>query len=321
MQNLLKCFGPSMQKSQDNSVFPANTIRAWVEWAEHAFTDVGLYYGHGTDNPVDEAVYLISYALKTDFDFTGYEVDQVLTEQDNLAIHEILQQRIETRKPAAYLVKEAWFAGYPFYVNENVLVPRSPLAELIANQFSPWIEAEKVKSILDIGTGSGCIAIACALYMPDVTVDAVDIDDEALRITGKNIARHHLQNRVTAIKSDLLDQVPVKQYDIIVSNPPYVSEEEYDGLPQEFHQEPKLGLTAGSDGLDCVRRILRDVTPYLSSQGILIIEVGNSQFALEQAYPQIPFTWLEFEYGGSGVFMLDKQQIEQYKQVFQKCKT
>lgn len=306
-----------MPKNQSEHSFPANSIRTWVDWAEHAFTDAGLYYGHGTDNPVDEAVFLISYALQTDFDFSGYDIDQTLTEQQNAAIMQVLQQRIETRKPAAYLVNEAWFAGYPFFVNEHVLVPRSPLAELIMDQFAPWVEAEQVKTILDIGTGSGCIAIACALYMPAAHVDAVDIDDEALRLTRKNIARHQLQNRVTAIKSDLLKQLPVKPYDIIVSNPPYVSEAEYNELPYEYHQEPKLGLTAGEDGLDCVRHILRDANRYLSDKGVLIVEVGNSQYALEEAYPEVPFTWLEFEYGGGGVFMLDKQQIEQYSQFFQ----
>jgi len=305
-----------MPKSPDNTPFMPDTIRTWVDWAEHAFTDAGLYYGHGTDNPVDEAVYLISYALQTDFDFNGYDFEQVLDQQDNERIEKLLRQRIETRKPAAYLVHEAWFAGYPFYVNEHVLVPRSPFAELIVEQFSPWAEPDRVKRILDIGTGSGCIAIACALYFPEIHVDAVDIDDEALRITNRNIERHHLQDRVAAIKSDLLADVPVRQYDIIVSNPPYVSEKEYEALPSEYHQEPKLGLTAGSDGLDCVRRILRDVTPYLSAHGVLIVEVGNSQAALESAYPQVPFTWLEFEYGGSGVFLLDKQTIEQYNHFF-----
>lgn len=317
MRSLLKSSGPSMPKSPDNQTVHASTIRAWVDWAEHAFVNAGLYFGHGTDNPVDEAVYLISYALKTDFDFSGFNVDQVLTEQQSTAIGSILQQRILTRKPAAYLVNEAWFAGYPFDVNEHVLVPRSPLAELIMDRFSPWIDAGTISSILDIGTGSGCIGIACALYLPDAHVDLVDIDDEALRITNKNIARHHLQDRVTAMKSDLLAQVPVRAYDVILSNPPYVSETEYDSLPYEYHQEPKLGLTAGDDGLDCVRHILRDADAYLSEHGILIIEVGNSQVALEEAYPEVPFTWLEFEYGGSGVFLLDKQQLQKYNRYFQ----
>ena len=296
---------------------PANSIRSWVQWAEQAFDEADLYYGHGTDNAIDEAVYLISYALETDFEFNGYDVDQPLDDDSNASIYNLLKARIETRKLAAYLVKEAWFAGFPFYVNENVLVPRSPLAELIQEQFFPWVDASKVKSIIDIGTGSGCIAIACALYMPDCVVDAVDIDDEALCLTEKNIRRHQLGDRVKTIKSDLLSQVPPKQYDIVISNPPYVSEAEYAVLPLEYHLEPKLGLTAGADGLDCVRRILRDVSKYLSEQGVLIVEVGNSQPALEAAFPTVPFTWLEFEHGGSGVFLLDKQQVEQYNSCFQ----
>ena len=310
------CSDPSMPKNQLSDSLPANTIRDWVAWAEQAFDDAGLYFGHGTDNAIDEAAYLIAYALKTDFEFTGYDVDQPLSDTDNATIFELLNTRIETRKPAAYLVKEAWFAGYPFYVNEHVLVPRSPLAELIVEQFYPWIDANQVKAVIDIGTGSGCIAIACALYLADCKVDAVDIDDEALRLTEKNIQRHHLQERVKTIKSDLFAQVPVKQYDIVISNPPYVSESEYAALPDEYHLEPKLGLTAGADGLDCVRHILRDVSRYLSEQGILIVEVGNSQPALEAAFPAVPFTWLEFEHGGGGVFLLDKRQIDEYHSHF-----
>lgn len=308
-----------MPKSQTNFCSPAATIRSWVNWAELSFSTADLYYGHGTDNGVDEAVYLISYALNTDFEFAGFDIDQPLSDLQNQTIHALLQTRIKTRKPAAYLVNEAWFAGYPFYVNEHVLVPRSPLAELIAENFQPWIDINKVSSIIDIGTGSGCIAIACALYLPQASVDAVDIDDQALRMTEKNIQRHHLSERVKAIKSDLLAQVPAKSYDIVISNPPYISESEYRGLPTEYHMEPKLGLTAGVDGLDCVRRILRDVSGYLSDQGVLIVEVGNSQHALEKAYPTVPFTWLEFENGGSGVFLLDKLQIEQYHSLFHDC--
>lgn len=305
-----------MPKNLHSASLPANTIRGWASWGEQAFDDAGLYYGHGTDNPLDEAVYLIAYAIKTDFDFTGYDVDQPLTERENAAIYELLTTRIDTRKPAAYLVNEAWFAGYPFYVNEHVLVPRSPLAELIAEQFYPWVDVSKVKSIIDIGTGSGCIAIACALYLEHCAVDAVDIDEEALRLTRKNIQRHQLQDRVKAIKSDLFSQVPPKSYDIIISNPPYVSEAEYAALPDEYHREPKLGLTAGTDGLDCVRHMLRDASKYLNEGGVLIVEVGNSQIALEAAFPDVPFTWLEFEHGGSGVFLLDKHQLDEYSACF-----
>ena len=305
-----------MPKNPLSASLPAKTIRDWVAWAEQAFDKAGLYFGHGTDNAIDEAAYLIAYALKTDFEFTGFDVDQPLSDTDNASIFDLLNARIETRKPAAYLVNEAWFACYPFYVNEHVLVPRSPLAELIAEHFDPWIDASKINSIIDIGCGSGCIAIACALYLTGCEVDAVDIDDEALRLTEINIQRHQLQDRVRTIKSDLFGQVPVKQYDIVISNPPYVSESEYASLPDEYHREPKLGLTAGADGLDCVRHMLRDVSRYLSAQGILIVEVGNSQPALEAAFPTVPFTWLEFEHGGDGVFLLDKRQIDEYISCF-----
>ena len=305
-----------MPKNPPSDSLPANTIRDWVAWAAQAFARAGLYFGHGTDNAIDEAAYLIAYALKTDFEFAGYAVDQSLSDSENAAIYALLKARIDTRKPAAYLVKEAWFAGYPFYVNEHVLVPRSPLAELISEQFYPWVDAGRVKSVIDIGTGSGCIAIACALYLEDCEVDAVDVDDEALQLTERNIRRHHLEARVKTIKSDLFSQVPARHYDIVISNPPYVSEAEYAALPDEYYREPKLGLTAGADGLDCVRRILKDAPRYLSAQGILIVEVGNSQQALEEAFPAVPFTWLEFEHGGGGVFMLDKRQLDEYRSYF-----
>lgn len=285
------------------------TIREWVYFAEQAFDKSGLHFGHGTANALDEAVYLIAHALHTDFEFTGFNVDRALSNEQADAIQQIIQQRIESKKPAAYLTHEAWFAGYPFYVNEHVLVPRSPIAELIAEQFQPWIARDKIRHILELGTGSGCIAIACALYLDDVIVDAGDIDSKALEVARQNRKRHHVEDRVNFYQSDLFQAIPKKKYDIIVSNPPYVGQAEFNALPAEYTHEPAHGLVSGHDGLDCVRVILKQAINYLESHGILIVEVGNSQPALENAFPDVPFTWLEFEHGGEGVFLLDAQQL------------
>lgn len=287
------------------------TISGWIDWAQQKFSAAGLFYGHGTDNAVDEAVYLIAHALDTDYEFSGFEQDAQLADEHNLAIKNLFARRIETRKPAAYLVNKAWFCGLPFYVDERVLVPRSPIAELIEDEFQPWIARDRINSILEIGTGSGCIALACAYYLDNVQVIATDIDDGAIEVATKNRDDLGLGERVTIIRSDVFDNVPQQQFDIIVSNPPYVSQQEYDGLPEEYKQEPVLGLTSGIDGLDCVRKILTQARNYLSPHGILIVEVGNSQQALQEAYPQLPFLWLEFERGGEGVFLLEQEQLLQ----------
>ena len=292
------------------------TLQQWLDWAKQQFTEHGLFYGHGTDNPNDEALYLMRYALKSDFDFSNIEPDKILTAEQNQAIRELLERRIATRKPAAYLVQEAWFAGYSFYVDERVLVPRSPVAELIEEQFVPWIDIDDVHSILDIGTGSGCIAIACALYMPQAKVDAVDVQQDALDVASINIARYQLESRVKLVRSDVYDNLPVKQYDIIISNPPYVSHQDMGELPDEYRHEPVSGLVAGDDGLDCVRKILFGAKHFLGPGGILIVEVGNSQTAVEQAWPEVPFIWLEFEYGGEGVFLLEAQHVYDFHEQF-----
>lgn len=292
------------------------TVHQWLDWARQHFADEGLFYGHGTDNPIDEALYLMRYALQTDFDFSNIDPDEVLAPEQNRSIQRLLEQRIASRKPAAYLVKEAWFAGFPFYVDERVLVPRSPIAELIEDHFSPWIDIERVSSILDIGTGSGCIAIACALFVPNAKVDAVDVQQEALDVASINVARYQLESRVKLYRSDVYASLPENQYDIIISNPPYVSLQEMTSLPEEYQHEPEIGLVAGVDGLDCVRKILLGANHFLNPDGILIVEVGNSQAAVEQAWPQVPFVWLEFEYGGEGVFLLEAQYVREFHEQF-----
>jgi len=292
------------------------SLQQWLEWSRQAFREHDLFFGHGTDNPEDEAMYLIRYVLKQDFEIACLHPERILAPEKNRQIQALFQKRIASRKPAAYLVNEAWFAGYPFYVDERVLVPRSPLAELILEQFSPWVEVDKVRTILDIGTGSGCIAIACALTLPDTQVDAVDVQETALEVARINIANHHLESRVRLFHADIYNGLPPARYDIIISNPPYVSLGEMQDLPEEYRHEPVSGLAAGLDGLDCVRRILSGANDYLSPSGILVVEVGNSQAAVEQAWPQVPFIWLEFEYGGEGVFLLEAKHVYEFHDQF-----
>ncbi len=295
-----------------NTEISTATPHQLIDWASEQFESSELYYGHGTDNAYDEAVFMVLRSLGLPFDVSDKILDQPL---DALAIDKVvslINERISTRKPAAYLLNEAWFAGLPFYVNEHVLVPRSPFAELIAEQFSPWCDAVNVKSILDIGTGSGCIAIASALAFPDAKVDAVDISAEALAVAKRNVERHGLQNRLTLIESDLFDETKDKQYDLIIANPPYVDDEDMAALPAEYQHEPALGLHAGPDGSDIVRRILNTASQHLTENGVIVVEVGNSQHALSEQYPDVPFLWLEFERGGEGVFLLTCDEIQRW---------
>ncbi|MDH5178615.1 MAG: 50S ribosomal protein L3 N(5)-glutamine methyltransferase [Gammaproteobacteria bacterium] len=292
------------------------TLREMVEWGADRFEEAGLCFGHGTENALDEAAWLTAWALEVTPDYDGVDVERLLTEDEMQRISRLYQRRIEERRPAAYLIQEAWFAGLPFYVDERVLVPRSPIAELIHDGFQPWLGDQPVERILEIGTGSGCIAIACALTFPDARVDAVDISPDALAVAEKNRQRYGLETRLDLIQSDLFDALAGKKYDIIVSNPPYVDAEDMRNRPAEFHHEPELGLAAGEDGLDLVVPMLAQAGDYLQPGGIVVIEVGNSQTALEERFPDVPFTWLEFEYGGQGVFMLDAATLAAHRDSF-----
>jgi len=292
------------------------TIKDWVRWGFSRFNEAGLFYGHGMSSALDEAVYLCLYALRLPHDFSTEYFDARLTLDEKNQVLSLFERRIETRQPAAYLTHEAWFMGLKFYVNEHVLVPRSPIAELIEQRFEPWVEAEQVESILDLCTGSGCIAIACAYAFDWADVDAVDISVNALQVAQQNVTEHELDDRVSLIESDLFANVPPRQYDIIVSNPPYVDAEDMADLPDEYLHEPELGLAAGGDGLDLVIPMLQQAREFLTDQGILVVEVGNSQFALQEQFPQVAFNWIEFERGGHGVFLLTAQQLDEYIDIF-----
>ena len=292
----------------DEAVNELHTIQDMLRWTVSRFNAAGLYYGHGTDNPWDEAVALVLPTLFLPLDFPADMRNCRLTPSERHRIVERVLHRINDRVPVAYLTNSAWFCGMEFYVDERVLVPRSPIGELIQNHFDGLLPREPLR-ILDMCTGSGCIAIACAAEFPDAEVDAVDISTDALTVAEQNIYAHALEQRVIPIRSDVFRDLPQDKYDLIVTNPPYVDAEDIADMPDEYHHEPAIGLASGMDGLKLTKRILAGAPDYLAEDGVLICEVGNSMVHLEAQYPEIPFTWLEFEHGGLGVFMLTRQQI------------
>lgn len=296
----------------------AADLRTVADWQRYLATHLNrsdVYFGHGAADGWEESTLFLSEVTATDFSDLQQILSCRLTLQEKEQLFEWLVERVFEKMPAAYLVNKAWFCGLPFYVDERVLVPRSPISELIENQFQPWLTSEPTR-ILDLCTGSGCIAIACAHAFPDAQVDATDISADALQVANMNIEQHGLWERVTALESDGYDLIKDNQYDLIITNPPYVDQEDMCDLPAEYHHEPESGLAAGNDGLDLVRRILADGADMLNDGGTLVCEVGNSMVHVMQAWPEVPFTWLEFTRGGQGVFLLTKEQLLTHKEDF-----
>lgn len=303
-------------KGSDEARASLHTLRDCVRWGASRFREAGLFFGHGTDNALDEALALVLHALHLDHSLPESYLDTRLTPGELEQVLALIGRRVEERIPAAYLTHEAWFAGLSFYVDERVLVPRSPIAELIEARFEPWLDAEATTRILDLCTGSGCIAVACALAFPQADVVASDLSEAALEVAGINVRRHGLEGRLRLVHSDLFADLPPGDFDLIVSNPPYVPDSTMEALPREYLHEPSLGLKAGPRGLDVVIRMLAEAPERLRPGGVLVVEVGEAQAALAERFPQVPFLWLEFERGGEGVFLLTAEQLAEHAEAF-----
>ncbi len=288
------------------------TIADLIRWGASRFNEGGLFFGHGTDNAIDEAAALTLHALHLPPDLHPNWLQSHVTEQEREQVIRLIDRRVHERIPVPYLTGEAWFAGLRFHVDSSVLIPRSPMAELIEQGFAPWIDVTELGQVLDLCAGSGCIGIATAAYHPECRVDLIEISQQAIEVCEKNIQLHDLGERVRVIQSDLFDSLPRTQYDLILSNPPYVGTTEMETLPAEYRHEPVLALEAEEDGLAIVKRILKQAPNYLAPDGLLIVEVGNSAPLLQETYPDIPFVWLEFAKGGEGVFLLGARDLAQY---------
>ncbi|ACJ29841.1 Modification methylase HemK [Shewanella piezotolerans WP3] len=301
----------------DEAVNELRTIGDMLRWGVSRFNDANIYYGHGTDNAWDEAIALVFHALHLPEQLGQQVIHSNLTISEKHKIVELIIRRVRERLPVPYLTNKAMFAGLEFYVDERVLVPRSPIAELIANRFSPWLYNKQVNRVMDLCTGSGCIAIACAYEFEDAEVDALDISDDALEVAQINIETLGVMDRVFPMESDLFSAIPKgPQYDLIVSNPPYVDAEDIGDMPDEYHHEPEIGLASGRDGLDLTKRILANAADYLTEDGLLVVEVGNSMVHIIEQFPDVPFTWASFENGGDGVFILSREQLVENESLF-----
>ena len=286
------------------------TLRDWLRFSVSAFNEAELSFGHGSDNAYDEAVYLALHTLHLPLDTLEPFLDAQLTARERQALLDLLRRRVEQRVPAAYLTNEAWLGEFHFYVDERVIVPRSFIAELLRDGLAPWVDdTEQIISVLDMCTGSGCLAILAAHAFPNAEVDAVDLSADALDVAERNVADYGLQDRVRLVQSDLFDALEGERYDIILSNPPYVDAESVDALPQEYLHEPELALGSGADGLDATREILARAADHLHPGGLLIVEIGHNREALEAAYPDLPFTWLDVEAGDEFVFLLRREDL------------
>ena len=294
------------------------SVESLIRDIADCFSSAVLYYGHGADNATDEAAWLVFGFLALNHDEAESAYQRPVSASEESSIRAMAQRRVKERIPVAYLLNQAWFAGLEFYVDDPSLAAFASSVfilcfvgpSVITSNFSPWIVDGGPRNVLDLGTGSGCIAIAIATHCPSAQVDAVDVSSSALEVAAINVRKHGLEERIRLVQSDFFGQVDARQYDLIVSNPPYVDAHDISMLEPEFLHEPSLGLAAGRDGLDSVLSILQDASRYLVKNGILVVEVGNSQPALEARFPSLPFTWLEFEIGGQGVFLLNKADLE-----------
>lgn len=289
------------------------TLRDWLRWAVSRFTEADLFFGHGCDNAYDEAVWLVLHALHLPPDRLGSFMDAKLTHSERQAVFNLLDQRISKRVPSAYLINQAWLGAHSFYVDDRVIVPRSYFAELLEDGMSPWLPSDMpVSNTLDLCTGSGCLAILMALAFPEAKVDAIDLSPDALKVAKRNVEHYGLQDAIELIESDLFAGVSGRRYDLIISNPPYVTAESMHSLPAEYRHEPALALAAGDDGLDIVRRILASAASQLTPDGILMVEVGHNADLVEAAFPAVPFTWIDTPSSEDKIFLLPQTLLEKF---------
>ncbi|MDZ4097915.1 MAG: 50S ribosomal protein L3 N(5)-glutamine methyltransferase [Methylophilaceae bacterium] len=289
------------------------TIRDWLRFTVSRFEESNIFFGHGTDNAYDEAVWLILSALHLPLDTLDNFIDARITESERKHLAHLIERRISEHTPTAYLLREAWLKGFKFYVDERVIVPRSFIAELLENNLSPWVDyPEMIESAADICTGSGCLGVLLAHAFPNAEIDVIDLSPDAIAVANINIANYALQDRVTAIESDMFSALVGKRYDLIISNPPYVDAPSMALLPHEYRNEPQIALGSGEAGLDHTHTLLKEAANHLNDDGLLIVEIGHNRNALLDAYPQVPFTWLEVESGDEFVFLLTKEQLVQF---------
>jgi ribosomal protein L3 glutamine methyltransferase len=291
-----------------------HSLRDYIRYAMSQFGKNKVYFGHGTDNAWDEAAQLVLAAVDLSWDVNPAVLDGRLTLDEKTKVLSYIQQRAVERKPLPYITGESWFCQLPFYVDERVLIPRSPIAELIEAEFAPWLREGPVERVLDLCTGSGCIGIACAYAFAEAEVDLADISKDAIDVAHMNIEKHEMAERVHAIESDLFCNLKGKKYDLIVSNPPYVDADDLASMPEEYDHEPELALGSGPDGLDITRRILAEANDYLTDDGLLVVEVGNSEVHMMEQFPELPIVWIEFERGGNGVFAITAKELLQYRE-------
>ena len=284
-------------------------VAAWIEKVQDELEAADLHFGHGTDNAGDEAAWLVLHSLGAELDGSFQDWERQPSEDEAAIIQARLDSRLTGSQPLAYILGTAWFAGLEFEVSPAVLVPRSPIGELVIEQFSPWMKASSIGSVLDLCTGCGCIGISVAVYLPWARVDATDISSAALKVARRNVNKHNVAARVQLLQSDLFAALGGRRYDLVLSNPPYVAAETMLDLPSEYRSEPEIGLVSGADGLDACLQILLQAPGYMTDSALLVCEVGESEHRLTELLPSVPFLWLEFSHGGSGVFMLSRQQL------------